>query len=190
MQDFSTPDNPFIEAWTFQVIFSEDSRDMHTRKHKPRGDIQNTVYRASAQKLGLKRKPAPYEKSPIQLHLEEIIENNLSGPDFRYFITEYHEKPGSWEMAFAIVGILYGGVCGYGSFRTGLDYIKSDIEKGFSENGIYVRIRRRFKERSVLQKDRIEPTLNERYFTDRDSSYEHDLHTIDHDDDDDDDDDI
>ena len=64
MQDFSTPDNPFLEAWTFQVTLSEDSRDMNSRKLKQRGDIQSTVYRISAQKLGLKRKPAPYEKSP------------------------------------------------------------------------------------------------------------------------------
>jgi len=97
----------------------------------------------------------------IRKAIGEVVADRLSSPDFRFFVTEFEEHPGSWEIAFVVVGALYGGVCGYGAFRSGLDYIYSDLKQLFgSINGLRARVGKRFKDRHIMGKVRNEPTLD------------------------------
>ena len=96
----------------------------------------------------------------IRQEVYDLVNNNLSSPDYHFFIADYQECPGSWEITFLVVGAFYGGVCGYGSFRKGLDYVYSDLKATFGAvSGIVARVHKQHRDRHALSR-KIEPTLD------------------------------
>ena len=158
--DYRVPSEPFCEGWTFTVKLTEDPSGKNNSYA-----IKNRVYKAFEKEQSVDLENLESDRSPLKAQIDECIENAFPGPDFRYYITEYHERKGSWEICFAVIALFYGGVCGYGSFRQGIDTAKNDMERVFGAvKGIRARVKCKFKERVVLSKDKIDPIINEKYF--------------------------
>ena len=158
--DYHVPKDPFCEGWTFRVKLREDNNSQ-----KAPNNIKLHAYKAIERELDLYVKESASTRSPLQIQIEDCIESAFPGPDFRYYITEYHEKSGSWEICFAVIAIFYGGVCGYGSFRQGLDTAKNDIKTVFGAvEGLKAKVDCDFKERVVLSRKKIDPIINDKYF--------------------------
>jgi hypothetical protein len=156
--EFTNPSIPFLELWSFRVTLSSTARDPNQAKGpwQIRDHVIQQLREGRAALTKLEGQPGE-----IWNEINEIVTDHLSSPDYRFFITEYEERPGSWEIAFLIVGAFYGGVCGYGAFRQGLEYVYSDLKALFATiDGVKARVRKRFKERHVMAKPRIEPTVD------------------------------
>jgi len=157
--EFSNPSAPFLEMWAFRVSLTSSPRDQKKPPQAPR-QTRSLVTRHLQELAGT---PIESESTENQIWKEvrEIVTDHLSSPDYRFFVTEFEEHPGSWEIAFVVVGAFYGGVCGYGAFRQGLEYVYSDLKAVFGTIvGLRTTVRKRFKERHVMAKPRIEPTVD------------------------------
>lgn len=155
--DLNSNDNQFIEKWTFKINISDFNGDPKNtnQNYLNAMDIRNML-------LGHMKYPNRDEvrrfepKSISDLHLiqttiKEIIDDRLSDPDFECYLIDYHEDEGSLEVAFTVLLIMYGGIAGYGSFRSGLDYIRKDLKSLFGIIKRFpVKVRRKFIERKKL----------------------------------------
>jgi hypothetical protein len=147
---FTNPASPFLEMWAFWVSLTSIP-DVHREPWEIRDQVIRHLPALSSESAGDK----------IRSEIFEIVADHLSSPDYRFFITEFEEKPGSWEIAFVVLGAFYGGVCGYGAFRQGLEYVYSDLKAMFGAiEGLKAKVRKRFKERHVMVQPRIEPTVD------------------------------
>ena len=154
--DFCTPPAPFLEMWSFTVTFTAFSSPTATNLEPEQ--IRNLVVEHLQEGHGNQLGSTALQS--IQRAIAEIVADRMSSPDFRYFVADFEERPGSWEFAFAVVGALYGGVCGYGSFRQGIEYVHSDLKTAFGGvKNLRSKVARRFKERHVLVRPRVEPTM-------------------------------
>lgn len=156
--EFSNPSVPFLEMWAFRVSLTPSPRD----PSPPRDpwQIRHHVIQHLRELPGV---PIQSESADDEIwkEIREIVADHLSSPDYLFFITEFEEHPGSWEIAFVVVGAFYGGVCGYGAFRQGLEYVYSDLKTVFGTiEGLKTKVRKRFKQRHVMAKPRNEPTVD------------------------------
>lgn len=152
--DLATPSAPFLETWRFEITFTSDTLP---EPWQIRQDVFEQLRKAKGL---LDARSSQFEEQDFRNAIVEIVSDQLDGPDFRFFVTGFEERHGSWQVVFEIVGALYGGVCGYGHFRDGIDRIYSDLKALFEGiERIRVRLKKRFKERFVMQNPRIEPTL-------------------------------
>lgn len=152
--DLSTPPAPFLEVWAFTVTITPSP----TVPNAPRDpwEIRNQVV---AELRGDSPPLTGPEEAVIRRTTLEIVADRLSCPDFLFFVTDFEERPGSWEIAFVVVGAFYGGVCGYGAFRQGLEYVYSDLKAVFGGiNGLVAKVRKRFKDRHIMSKPGVDPT--------------------------------
>jgi hypothetical protein len=149
-----------LEMWAFRISLTPGPTFPHHPSREP-SQIRNYVieHLRESSEGPEGTKDESWKETLVRKEILEIVTNHLSAPDYRFFITDFEEHPGSWEIAFVVVGAFYGGVCGYGAFRQGLEYIYSDLKSVFETiPGLKTRIRKRFKERHVLSNPRIEPT--------------------------------
>jgi hypothetical protein len=153
--EFTTPSAPFMEIWGFEIVLSSIVPASDTP-----GQIRNSVV-AHLRGVPSDTAAPEFERDAVREEIREIVASRLSSPDYRYFIIEFEEKPGSLIAAFSILAVIYGGVAGYGSFRKGLDYVYEDLKAIFRGiQGINAKVKRIFKERDVLIKPRTEPTFD------------------------------
>jgi hypothetical protein len=155
---FENPSAPFVELWAFRITLTPDRRE--PRPPANPWEVRDRAIQHLRAEGHAPNQPES-EGDEIRKEILDIVTDHLSSPDYRFFVTDYEERPGSWEIAFVIVGALYGGVCGYGAFRQGMEYVYSDLKTVFGAiEGLKAKVRKRFKERHVLATPRIEPTVD------------------------------
>ena len=156
--EFSNPTVPFIETWAFRISLSQGAVATPALRLTPlviRQRAINHLLRESSDATS-----SDHTADAIRQEVYDLVNNNLSSPDYHFFIADYLECPGSWEITFLVVGAFYGGVCGYGSFRKGLDYVYSDLKATFGAvSGIVARVHKQHRDRHALSR-KIEPTLD------------------------------
>ena len=159
--DLNTPYAPFLEMWAFKIILmlSPDSPSQSPPGTPDSGKIRQLV-RKHLQEVSSTSMEDDLLGQRIQKVILEVVADHLSCPDFRFFVTDFEERPGSWEITFLVVGALYGGVCGYGSFRQGLEYVYSDLKTLFGGiKGLNAKVRKKFKDRHIMTLDLNKPIV-------------------------------
>ena len=111
--DIKPPSAPFLEKWAFRVIVTPSPAPPTAKGPKGPREIRSRVLEHLHELSGSSMEP-DIAGQEIRKAIVEIVEDRLSGPDFRFFVTDFEERAGSLEVFFAVVGVFVGGVCGYG----------------------------------------------------------------------------
>lgn len=154
--------DPFIETWNFscKVQFRKRGKKFPPNYSSVKRALERELLSRDVEESVSSDIEEAYPSRIIRSALDDLIADNLDGPECDYYITDYEEREGSLLITFGILVAVYHGISSYGSFRSGLDYLKRDIEKLCSSDDLTTRVSRRFGSRKELtQRERIEPTF-------------------------------